>query len=126
MLFLTLITALTMSASTLGLVALDAGTEPEVLSVATGQAALSVAQLAMLQSLNVQDLRRLNFPDTTDLQDTWQVATRPEGKSWIDRYSGQTLASQGSTVAQRILSTTGLWCCTPAKAPGPGPWCSDW
>ncbi len=100
-LFLTSITALTMSASTLGLVALDAGTEPEVASVATGQAALPVAQLAMLQNLSVQDLRRLNFPDVTDPQDTWQVTT-VQGKSWIDRYSGQTLASQDSTVAQRI------------------------
>lgn len=100
-LFLTSVTALTMSASTLGLVALDAGAEPEVASVATGQAALPAAQLAMLQSLSVQDLRRLNFPDATDLQDTWQVTT-VQGKSWIDRYSGQTLTTQGSTVAQRI------------------------
>ena len=100
-LFLTSITALTMSASTLGLVALDAGTEPEVASVAIGQAALPAAQLVMLQGLRVQDLRRLNFPDATDPQDTWQVATI-QGKSWIDRYSGHTLATQGSTEAQRI------------------------
>ena len=100
-LFLTSITALTMSASTLGLVALDAGPEPDAASVTTGQPALPAAQLAMLQSLSVQDLRRLNFPDATDPQDTWQVAT-VQGKSWIDRYSGQTLATQGSTVAQRI------------------------
>ncbi len=101
LLFLTSITALTMSASTLGLVALDAGTEPEVLSVATGQAALPVAQLAMLQSLPVQDLRRLNFPAPADPEDTWKVST-VQGEGWIDRYSGRTLAWQGSTAAQGI------------------------
>ena len=99
---LTSLTALTMSASTLGLVALDAGTEPEVLSVATGQAAaLPVAQLAMLQSLSVQDLRRLNLPAQADPEDTWKVTTA-QGEGWIDRYSGQTLAWQDSTAAQRI------------------------
>ena len=100
-LFLTSMTALTMSASTLGLVTLDAGVEPEVVSVASGQAALPVARISMLQNLRVQDLRKLNLPDATDPQDTWQVDT-VQGKTWIDRYSGQALASQDSTVAQRI------------------------
>ncbi|MEO5793619.1 MAG: PepSY domain-containing protein [Rhodoferax sp.] len=95
------VTALTMSASTLGWVVLDAGTEPEVLSVATGQAAWPGAQLAMLQTLAVRDLRKLNVPDPADPQDTWKVAT-DQGQAWIDRYSGQTLAWQGSTLAQRI------------------------
>ena len=89
---LTSLTALTMSASTLGLVALDAGTEPAVLSVATGQAALPVAQLAMLQSLSVQDLRRLNFPAQADPEDTWKVTT-DQGEGWIDRYSGLSAAA---------------------------------
>ena len=104
---LTSLTALTMSASTLGLVALEAGTEPDAISVApvassaTGQAALAGAQLALLQNLRAQDLRKLNFPDAADPQDTWQVATA-QGKAWIDRYSGQTLASQDNTVAQQV------------------------
>jgi sulfite reductase (NADPH) flavoprotein alpha-component len=98
---LTSITALTMSASTLGLVTLDAGAEPEVISASNGQAALPGAQLPMLKSLLVRDLRKLNFPDTADQQDTWQVTT-DQGKAWIDRYSGRTLASQGSTLAQQM------------------------
>ena len=98
---LTSITALTMSASTLGLVTLDAGTEPDVVSVATGQTALPVEQLSMLQSLAMQDLRKLNFPDAADPEDTWKVATN-QGEGWIDRYSGKTLAWQGVTLAQRI------------------------
>ena len=98
---LTSLTALTMSASTLGLVALDTRTEPEVLSVVTGKPALPGAQLATLQSLAVRDLRKLNFPGTTDPEDTWKVATA-QGQGWIDRYSGQMLAWQDATFAQRV------------------------
>ncbi|MBW8470481.1 MAG: PepSY domain-containing protein, partial [Thiobacillus sp.] len=98
---LTSLTALTMSASTLGLVELDTRAEPEVLSVLTGQPDLPGAQLATLQSLAVQDLRKLNFPGTTDPEDTWNVATA-QGQGWIDRYSGQMLAWQDATLAQRV------------------------
>ncbi|MFZ3129112.1 MAG: PepSY domain-containing protein [Rhodoferax sp.] len=98
---LTSLTALTMSASTLGLVALDTRTEPEVLSVATGKPDLPGAQLATLQSLAVQDLRKLTFPGTTDPEDTWKVTTA-QGQGWIDRYSGQMLAWRDATLAQRV------------------------
>lgn len=98
---LTSLTALTMSASTLGLVALDTRTEPEVVSVVTGKPDLPGAQLATLQSLAVQDLRKLNFPGATDPEDTWKVATA-QGQGWIDRYSGQMLAWQDATLAQRV------------------------
>ncbi|UJW78984.1 PepSY domain-containing protein [Hydrogenophaga sp. SL48] len=98
---LTSLTALTMSASTLGLVELDTRAEPEVLSVLTGQPALPGAQLATLQSLAVRDLRKLNFPGPTDPEDTWNVVTA-QGQGWIDRYSGQILAWQDATLAQRV------------------------
>ena len=98
---LTSITALTMSASTLGLVALDTRAEPEVLSVATGRPDLPGAQLAALQRLAVNDLRTLTFPGPTDPEDTWKVATA-QGRGWIDRYSGQMLAWQDATLAQRV------------------------
>jgi sulfite reductase (NADPH) flavoprotein alpha-component len=98
---LTSLTALTMSASTMGLVALDTRTEPDVLSVVTGKPALPGAQLATLQGLAVQDLRKLNFPGTTDPEDTWKVATA-QGQGWIDRYSGHMLAWQDATFAQRV------------------------
>mgnify|MGYP006187104073 FL=1 len=98
---LTSLTALTMSASTLGLVELDSRAEPEVLSVLTGQPALPGAQLATLQTLAVQDLRKLNFPGPTDPEDTWNVVTA-QGQGWIDRYSGQMLAWQDATLAQRV------------------------
>ena len=104
---LTSITALTMSASTLGLVALDARAEPDALSVVppasavSGLVGLLGAQPAMLQSLPVQSLQRLNFPAPVDPQDTWKVVT-DDGKAWLDRYSGQRLAWQPSTLAERI------------------------
>jgi sulfite reductase (NADPH) flavoprotein alpha-component len=98
---LTSVTALTMSASTLGLVALDAGPEPDVSSVSTGQAALPAAQLPMLQSLAVENLRKLNLPDAADPQDSWRVSTAT-GEAWIDRYTGKTLAWQARTPAQHI------------------------
>jgi len=101
-LLFTSVTALTMSASTLGLVALDAGTEPEVLSVVSGQPAMSGAQLVPLQSLLVKDLRKLNVPGATDPEDTWKVTTA-QGQGWIDRYSGQMLAWQDATLAQRVV-----------------------
>lgn len=106
-LLLTSLTALTMSASTLGLLVLDSRAEPDavsVLPVSTGQKglnALPAAQLPMLQSLSVHDLRKLNFPDATDPGDTWKVLTR-QGEGRIDRYSGQTLAWQDATFAQRV------------------------
>ena len=98
---LTSLTALTMSASTLGLVTLDAGTEPDVVSVVTGQTALPGAQLSALQNLAVRDLRKLNFPDASDPEDIWSVATL-QGEGWVDRYSGNMLAWQDATFAQRI------------------------
>ncbi|MGQ0599611.1 PepSY domain-containing protein [Aquabacterium sp.] len=98
---LTSLTALTMSASTLGLVDLDTSTEPEVLSVVTGKPDLPGAQFATLQSLAVQDLRKLNLPGTTDPEDTWKVVTA-QGQGWIDRYSGQRLAWQDASFAQRV------------------------
>ncbi|MFZ2220660.1 MAG: PepSY domain-containing protein [Rhodoferax sp.] len=101
LLCLTSLTALTMSASTLGLVTLDAGVEPDVVSVATDQTTLPWAQLDALQSLTVENLQKLNFPDAADPQDTWNVATR-QGEGWIDRHSGQMLAWQDATVAQQI------------------------
>ncbi len=98
---LTSLTALTMSASTLGLVALDTAAEPEVLSVVTGQPALPGAQLPALQGLAVQDLRRLNFPGATDPEDTWKLATA-QGQAWIDQYTGQVSANKDATFAQRV------------------------
>lgn len=94
------LTALYMSATTLGLVALDAGAEPDVVSVASGQPGLPVAQLPMLQGLPVHDLLKLNFPDPADPGDAWTVTTR-DGQGWIDRYSGQALAWQDATAARR-------------------------
>ncbi len=97
---LTSLTALTMSASTLGMVALDTRVEPDVLSQVMGQPALPGAQLAALKGVAMQDLRKLNFPSASDPQDTWKVATA-QGQGWIDRYSGQMLAWQDATLAQR-------------------------
>ena len=97
---LTSLTALTMSASTLGLVALDTRAEPDVLSQVTGQTALPAAQLAALQGVAMPDLRKLNIPSASDPQDTWKVTTA-QGQGWIDRYSGQMLAWQDATLAQR-------------------------
>ena len=126
LLCLTSITALYMSATTLGLVALDAGTEPDVVSVvsaATGQAAVPAlpslpgAQLALLKNLTVRDLQKLNFPDPADPEDTWKVATS-QGEGWIDRYSGQALAWQDATVAQQIYD----WALVLHTGEGAWPW----
>ena len=94
------LTALTMSASTLGLMELDTRAEPDVLSVVSGKPDVSGAQLAALQSLAVKDLRQLTLPGSTDPEDTWKVRTA-QGQGWIDRYSGLMLAWQDATLAQR-------------------------
>ena len=123
LLLLTSLTALTMSASTLGLVALDAGAEPDVVSVvsaAAGQTALQAlpgAQLPLLQGLAVRDLRKLNFPDAADPEDSWKVATG-QGEVWIDRYSGQALATQNTTVAQEVYD----WALVLHTGEGAWPW----
>jgi sulfite reductase (NADPH) flavoprotein alpha-component len=82
-------------------VKLDTRIEPELISVVTGKPDLPGAQLATLQGLAVQDLRKLNLPGTTDPEDIWKVATA-QGQGWIDRYSGQMLAWQDATLAQRV------------------------
>ncbi len=116
-LLLTSLTALTMSASTLGFVALDAGTEPDVVSVAAGQTALPGPQIAMLKNLPVRDLRKLNFPAAADPEDTWKVASA-QGEGWIDRYSGETLAWQDVTLAQWIYD----WALVLHTGEGAWPW----
>lgn len=93
--------ALVMSAATFGLVPLDAAAEPDVASVQGSQPALPAQQLPLLQDLRVRDLRKLNLPAADDPQDTWQVVTT-QGQGWVDRYSGQTLAWQDATAAQRV------------------------
>ena len=98
---LTAITALYMSSTTLGLLDLDAGPEPDVVSTIGNQGGVPAAQLPMLQSLGARDLRKLNFPSATDPEDVWKVTTQ-HGQGWIDRYSGQTLAWQDSSAAQRV------------------------
>lgn len=98
---LTSLTALTMSASTLGLVTLETEAEPEVYSSVTGQAAMPAAGIAALQGLAVEDLRKLGFPGASDPEDTWKVST-VQGQGWIDRYSGQMLAWQDASMARRI------------------------
>lgn len=98
---LTAVTALTMSASTLGLLELEAGAEPEVFSTVTSKAEMPAAQMTALQGLAVQDLRRLGFPGASDPQDTWKLDTA-DGQGWIDRYSGQVLAWQDASLARRV------------------------
>ena len=98
---LTSLTALTMSTSTLGLVELDTRAEPDVLSVMTDKPVVPGSQLAALQGIVVRDLRKLSLPSATDPEDTWKIATT-QGQGWIDRYSGQMLAWQDATLAQRV------------------------
>jgi len=97
------VTALFMSAVTFGLVTVDKDAEPNVAStpVATATAPLPVARVPLLQQLQVQDLRKLNFPAADDPTDTWRVTTH-QGQGWVDRTSGQTLAWQNASTAQRL------------------------
>jgi len=96
------VTALYMSATTLELVPLEPDAEePDVVSVAEDQPARPIAQLQLLQDTHVADLLKLNFPDATDPEDVWTLTTH-RGQGWIDRYSGQTLAWQDATTAQRL------------------------
>ena len=95
------ITALWLSATTFGLVPLDAVPEPDVHSVPNGRPDLAPGQLPLLQRLRVQELRKLNLPATDDPQDNWQVSTGA-GQGWVERYTGQTLAWQDATPAQRV------------------------
>lgn len=99
---LSALTGLYMSATTLELVTLDAGTEPDVLSSEVeGQADLPASQLSLLAQTPVEGLLKLNFPNASDPEDVWTLATH-EGQGWIDRYSGQTLAWQEATPAQLV------------------------
>ncbi|GMU68146.1 MAG: hypothetical protein AMXMBFR37_04790 [Steroidobacteraceae bacterium] len=95
------VTALYMSSTTLGLLELDAGPEPDVVSTVGSQSALPAAQLPILQDTSARDLRKLNFPGAADPEDVWTVTTA-RGQGWIDQYSGQTLAWQDTNVAQRL------------------------
>ena len=93
--------ALYMNAATFGFVQLEAGAEPDVASVQNNGPTLAPNQLPLLQNLNLGELRKLNFPAADDPLDTWRVTTA-QGQGWVDRYSGQTLAWQDATTAQRV------------------------
>ena len=95
------ITALYMSAVTFGLVTVEPDTEPNVISTVSTAAPVPAASLQLLQQMPVQDLRKLNFPAADDPEDTWRVTTT-QGQGWIDRSTGQTLAWQPATTAQRV------------------------
>ena len=94
-------TALYMSATTLSLVSLEAGPEPDVASAVGSQPDLPASQLALLRNTPVEDLLKLNFPHAADPGDVWTLTTR-HGQGWIDRYSGQALAWQDATLAQSV------------------------
>lgn len=100
-LLITSVTALYMSSTTLGMIALDAEPEPEVASVAGSQPDIPGAQIALLQQVTLGELRALNYPDSSDPEDAWKLATG-QGETWLDRYTGQTLATQPASVAQRL------------------------
>ena len=112
--------ALVMSAATFGLMPLDAAPEPDVASVPGRQPPLLAAQLPLLQDVRVQDLRKLNLPAADDPQDTWQVTTT-QGQGWVDRYSGQMLAWQDATAAQRVHD----WALLLHTGEGAWPWGSN-
>jgi sulfite reductase (NADPH) flavoprotein alpha-component len=95
------LTALIMSASTLGLMPLDTQADPELLSVPTDAPATPGSPPAALQGIAVRDLTKLTLPSPTDPEDTWKIATA-QGHGWIDRHSGQMLAWHDATLAQRI------------------------
>jgi len=95
------VTALYMSAATFGLVPAAAPMDPNVVSVAGRQADLPGGKLPLLQTLQVQDLRKLSFPAADDPADTWKVSTS-QGDGWVDRRSGRTLAWEDAATAQRI------------------------
>jgi sulfite reductase (NADPH) flavoprotein alpha-component len=90
-----------MSATTLELVRLEAGTEPDVVSADDGQPQRPASALPLLRATRVADLRRLNLPHPDDPEDVWTLTTHA-GEGWIDRYSGETLAWVDATPAQRL------------------------
>ena len=100
-LLLSSVTALYMSSTTLGMIALDAEPEPEVASIVSGQPDIPGAQIALLQQVTLGELRALNFPDASDPEDAWKLATH-QGEIWLDRYTGQALATQPASVARRL------------------------
>lgn len=102
-LLLTSVTALYMSSTTLGLVSLDAAPEPEVASAVTGQGERAAGDIALLRQVALQDLRALNFPNASDPEDAWKLTTR-DGATWLDRYSGEPLATQPATAAQQLYN----------------------
>ena len=97
------ITALVMSAVTFGFINVEHDAEPSVASTAPAQSPTpaAAAQLPLLQDTRVADLRKLNFPAADDPEDTWRLTT-DDGEGWADRYTGQTLAWQNATAAQRL------------------------
>lgn len=100
-LLITSITALYMSATTLGLIELDAEPDPYVISTMTGGSGLPGAQLPALQTLPLQSLQKLSFPDPEEPEGVWEISTT-DGEGWIDRYSGDMLVWRDTGLAQRI------------------------
>lgn len=93
--------ALWLSATTFNLVSLDPPDDPDPISTSALADDLPVAQLPLLQTLPLGELKRLGFPNPDDPEDTWQVTTTG-GQGWLDRRSGELLVWQDATLAQRI------------------------
>ena len=62
-------------------------------------------------------LRKLDFPAADDPEDAWEFTT-DRGSGWIDRYSGQLLAWQDATLAQRAYD----WALLLHAGEGAWPW----
>jgi sulfite reductase (NADPH) flavoprotein alpha-component len=68
-------------------------------------------------------LRKLNFPDAADPQDTWKVATA-QGKAGSTATRGRRWPGKDSHPGAAVYD----WALVlhTGEAPGPGPWCSGW
>lgn len=116
-LLITSITSLYMSATTLGLIDLDAQPDPNVVSTVTGAVELPGPQLLALQKVALVDFNKLSFPDPGDREDVWELATTG-GNGWIDRYSGKMLAWRDVGLAQRAYD----WALMLHAGEGAWPW----
>jgi len=92
-LLLTSLTALYLSAATFGLISDGMQKEPAFPSTVAGGIPAPVANLQALQSVNLNDLRELVYPNPQDPHDVYSLSTA-RGDGYVDQASGALLSFQ--------------------------------
>ncbi|MGJ4931899.1 PepSY domain-containing protein [Bradyrhizobium sp. HKCCYLS2038] len=114
-LVLSTVTALYLSLATFGLIPDGTPQAPAFPNVTSGGPHIPIEQMTALRAIDLAELRELTFPNRANPDDLFHLTTAV-GEGYVDPASGEMLAWQAHTAAQRIYefiymlhTGQGLW-----------------